>query len=135
MIANYFKILEESNYQLLELINNQKIQSSQFFPIFGFSKVCKSLKDEERLKAQQKAKIETVVEATKERIKTDHTTIKAILDDEAVAPTNKSASIIWSAYHGKVTIDDIEQYLRFYGDRNCTEFKRLLCVYDLLKHG
>ena len=135
MIGNYFKILEESNYQLLELINKQKIQSSQFFPVFGFSKVCKTLKDEERLKAQQKAKIETVVEATKERVKTDHTTIKGILDDDTVAPTNKSASIIWSAYNSKITVDDLEQYLKSYDDRNCTEFKRLLCVYDLLKHS
>lgn len=135
MIGNYFKILEESNYQLLDLINKQRIQPSQFFPAYGFSKVCKTLREEERLKTQQKAKIQTVVEATKDRVKTDHNTIKAILDDYAVATTNKSASIIWSAYHSKVTVDDLEQYLKSYGDRNCTEFKRLLCVYDLLKHG
>lgn len=135
MISNYFKILEESNYQVLELINKQKIQASQFFPAFGFSKVCKTLREEERLKSQQKAKVEAVVEATKERIKTDHETIEAILHDDAVATTNKSASIIWSAYHGKISIDDLEQYLKSYDDRNCTEFKRLLCVYDLLKNA
>ncbi|WP_405124410.1 SIR2 family protein [Pseudomonas alloputida] len=135
MIGNYFKILEESNYQLLELINKQKIQSSQFFPVFGFSKVCKTLVEEDRLKEQQKAKIKAMVEVTKERIKTDHTTIQAILDDDALAATNKRASIIWSAYNDRVSVEDLEQYVKAQTDRNCTEYKRLLCVYDLLKHG
>lgn len=135
MISNYFKILEESNYQLLELINKQKIQSSQFFPVFGFSKVCTTLKDEERLKEQQRSKVEGVVEAVKDRIKTEHATIQEILDDDGVATTNKSASIVWSAYTGRVTVDDLELYLKSYADRNCTDFKRLLCVYDLLRHG
>lgn len=36
MMANYFEIIEESNAQLLTLINKQRIQSSQYFPVFGF---------------------------------------------------------------------------------------------------
>ena len=39
MMVNYFSIIEEENARLIELINKQKIQSSQFFPIFAFSKI------------------------------------------------------------------------------------------------
>lgn len=135
MITNYFKIMEESNYQILELINKQKIQSSQFFPIFGFSKICKTLKDEARLKEQQKEKIIAIVDATKDRIKTNHSSIQEIMQDESIANSNKLNSIIWSTYSKKISIDDLEAYVKSFKDRNTTEFKRILCVYDLLKHG
>jgi len=134
MITNYFKIMEESNYQILELINKQKIQSSQFFPVFGFSKVCKTLKDEARLKEQQKDKINAIVEAIKDRIKTEHGSIQGIMDDDSIANSNKINSIIWSTYNGKISIDDLEVYVKSFKDRTITEFKRILCVYDLLKH-
>ena len=36
VFKNYFKIIEEENFQLLEVIDKLTIQSQQFFPIFGF---------------------------------------------------------------------------------------------------
>ncbi len=39
MMQDYFKIVEEANKQLIILLNKQKIQSSQFFPIFAFSEI------------------------------------------------------------------------------------------------
>ena len=54
MIAKYFKIIEESNYQALELINKQKIPSSQYFPVFGFSQICTSIEDEKKLKTNKR---------------------------------------------------------------------------------
>ncbi|MCQ6257369.1 SIR2 family protein [Pseudomonas sp. Q11] len=135
MITNYFKIMEESNYQILELINKQKIQASQFFPIHGFAKVCTTLKDEEKLKEQQKTKINGIIESIKDRIKTNHNSVQKILDDENIANSNKFNSIIWSAYNKKLPIEELESFIKTYEDRTTTEYKRLLCVYDLLKHG
>lgn len=134
IITNYFKIMEESNDQILELINKQKIQSSQFFPIFGFSKVCTTLKDEARLKQQQRDKIKSIVDGIKDRLKTDHKKILDILEDDSIASSNKINSIIWSAFNKKISIDDLEIYTKNFQDRSTTEFKRVLCVYDLLKH-
>lgn len=56
-MANYFKIIDEANFQILELIDKYVISPSQYFPIYGFSKINKKIKCEEKLKKQQKDKI------------------------------------------------------------------------------
>ncbi|ENW3566464.1 SIR2 family protein, partial [Neisseria gonorrhoeae] len=39
MMSNYFKIIEEENSQLLKLIDKHSIASTQYFPIYGFSRI------------------------------------------------------------------------------------------------
>lgn len=56
MMSNYFKIMEEENSQLIALLNKQKIASLQWFPIYGFSSVCRDITDEKRLKKFSKLK-------------------------------------------------------------------------------
>lgn len=135
MISGYFKIIDESNSRLLELVNKQKIQSSQFFPVFGFSKICETINDLERLKLQQKGKIDGILESLPERLQTNHFEIDGIIKDEHVAPTYKSHSIIWSLVNGKIPIEDVERFLRGHPDKVCIEYKKLLCAYDLIRYS
>jgi len=134
MISKYFNIIEESNYQVLELINKQKIQSNQYFPVFGFSKICKSIKNEINLKKQQKNKINEIRYKTRENLKTNHTTIQSILNDESIANSYKTIAIIWSVSEGLIDLSELESYLKKYTDKTKTEYKQLLCTYDLYKY-
>jgi hypothetical protein len=135
MISGYFKIIDESNSRLLELVNKQKIQSSQFFPVFGFSRICETINDLERLKLQQKGKIDGILASLPERLQTDHSDIDGIMNDEHVAQTYKSHSIIWSLVNGKISIEEIERYLRGHPDKVCIDYKKLLCAYDLIRYA
>lgn len=135
MISSYFKIIDESNSKLLELINKQKIQSSQFFPVFGFSSICKNINDLERLKAQQKGKIIAILESLPERLQTNHNCIDGVMNDEHIAQTYKTHSIIWSLVNGKIDIDDVEIFLRGYPNKVSGDYKKLLCAYDMIRHA
>ena len=53
MISNYFKIIEEANVQLLSLIDKLSINSSQYFPMFGFDKINPRIKNSAQLKDNQ----------------------------------------------------------------------------------
>ncbi|ECZ4748432.1 SIR2 family protein, partial [Salmonella enterica subsp. enterica serovar Stanleyville] len=64
MMQDYFKIVEEANKQLIILLNKQKIQSSQFFPIFAFSEICPELDNIELYKDQQRRKLADHFERT-----------------------------------------------------------------------
>lgn len=135
MIAKYFKIIDESNYQVLELINKQKIPSSQYFPVFGFSQVCTTIRDAEKLKTQQKGKVRGLIEGIREDLKTNHSDIDGILNDHNIANSYKTIAIIWSLSQGRISIDDLEEHLKNYSEKTKTEFKQMLCAYDLYKYG
>lgn len=135
MMSNYFKIIEESNDRLLELLNKQKIQPSQFFPIFGFSTICDKITAAPELKEQQKAKIQAILDSIPERIKTDHTSIEAIISDQSIANSYKGSSIIWAIINNNIPLTDLEAYLKAHNNKPSTDYKKLLCVYDLIKYG
>lgn len=60
MMSNYFSIIDESNSQLLTLINKHKIQPQQYFPVFGFGKICTEIENIAALKEQQETNLGTV---------------------------------------------------------------------------
>src|SRR5690606_13750224 len=53
LLTNYFNVIDESNKQILSLINKYKIQPAQYFPMFAFSSINPEIESSERLKAQQ----------------------------------------------------------------------------------
>ncbi|EOB3490470.1 SIR2 family protein [Enterococcus hirae] len=53
LIANYFKIIEEDNFQILKVIDKQNINKGQFFPVFAFSEINTDIKKAGELKVQQ----------------------------------------------------------------------------------
>lgn len=53
LMANYFKIIDESNSQILTLIDKYNIQETQYFPIFGFDSINPDIQSASKLKSQQ----------------------------------------------------------------------------------
>lgn len=135
MMSNYFDIIDESNSQLLTLINKHKIQSQQYFPIFGFSLICSEIDKVGSLKAQQVSKIDSAIKAIPDTSKTDHETIQTILDDSTISTTSKVNAILWGIHNEQLNIDDIEKFLRNYLVKNETNYRKLLCAFDLKKYS
>ncbi len=131
--------LEESNSQLLTLINKYTIQCNQFFPVFGFSQICPDIERAEELKAQQVNKIKEVLNSLPHSCKVKHEDTGSVHDDDSVTRSYKDLSIIWNVCEGNIPMDDFEGYLKVYPDKKssptATSYRKLLCVYDYKKYS
>lgn len=131
MMANYFQIIEEENEQLLRLLNKQTIQSSQYFPIFAFSKICKNLERVDELKEQQISKIQHIVREKCYNSQGTHHTPESVLGDDSIARTYKVIEMVRSIMSGRMKLDSMKEYLLSYEDKKSTDYRKLLCAYDL----
>ena len=134
IMENYFKIIDESNHQLLELIDKLKIQKNQYFPIYGFSKIQKYLQTEYDLKESQKEKIFNLV-TSHNNVENDHDSIVEIIIDDSISQSNKNLAIIFGIMNDHINLDSIEEYLRNYPDKKTTDYRKILCVYDYKKYA
>ena len=135
MMGNYFKIIDESNSQLLTLINKYTIQSNQYFPVFGFSKIYLEIENLELLKSRQKEKVESALESISSPCKAKHSTINDILADTAITESNKDNAVFWGTYSGQLPLHEVELYLRDYPNKTDTPYRRILCAYDIKMYG
>lgn len=133
-IINYFNLIEEANVQAIELIDKYKIQSTQFFPIFGFSAIFHGLAVAEKLKLQQIEKLKSAYKATPVACRTEHEDIADILTDESITASSKHHALLWSVLAGKINLDDFEAYLRSYQNKSETQYRKLLCGYDFKRY-
>lgn len=135
MMVNYFQIIEESNAQLLKLINKQKIQSSQYFPIFAFSEICEEINEVDALKERQSDKIENIIKNAPEICGGTHITPQEVIEDKAISQTYKIIEIICSIINGNMEMVSVEDYLRAFPNKRSTDYRRLLCAYDMKKYS
>lgn len=131
MMANYFRIIEESNAQLLCLLNKQRIQSSQYFPIYAFSSICPEIDRIEELKQQQQAKIESLIASPPSACHGNHLSPQAVIDDPQIPQTYKTLEMICSIMSGQMNLGQVEDYLRNFMNKRSTDYRKLLCAYDL----
>lgn len=134
LIAMYFKIIEESNNQVLQLIDQIKIAKTQYFPIYGFCSINKTLKKEEELKRNQKEKLLDLKNSIKTNLQNNYNSIKKIEADDNISKTNKINAILWGIFEKNISLESIETFLKNYEDKNSTNYKKLLCVYDFIKY-
>lgn len=134
-IANYFSIIEEANIQAIQLIDKYKIWSAQYFPIFGFSSIYPSLTTETKLKGYQIDKLEAASHAIAPVCRTSHISIPGIMGDEAISPSYKHNAVLWSVLEGKISLGELEAYLRADGNKKATNYRKLLCAYDYMRYG
>lgn len=134
MMANYFKIIDESNSQILTLIDKYTIQSAQYFPICGFGCINSNLSSIEKLKALQVKNLNNALNSIHEGAKRKHVSIEAINADNGIPVSYKSNAILWNAMHGNIALEEIEKYLRECEDKQTTSYRRILCAYDLMKY-
>lgn len=135
MMENYFNIIEESNFQLLELIDKQTIQKTQYFPIYAFTLINPNINKIDELKENQRSKIDTFLNNVNLNCKTEHNTINEILNDENIAKSNKNNAILYSILERNISLDETEKYLRNFKNKELTDYRKLLCVYDYMKYG
>lgn len=133
MMLNYFKLIEESNEQLLKLIEKHKIQKNQFFPVFGFYRIQPNLSNYNQLKDIQLAKIQTLL--GQPDTVTNYSTIDGIKADEQIAISNKVKAIVMGVLRDRISLEDLEIYLKLFPDKRHTDYKKLLCVYDYKKYA
>nr|WP_320119496.1 SIR2 family protein [uncultured Marinifilum sp.] len=132
MMSNYFKIIDESNSQILTLIEHYKIQRAQYFPIFGFSKINDKLSCVDRLKEQQETNLGNTYKAiSDQKRELAHSTIEDILEDYSIAFSFKSNAIIWNIMEDNLELEDVESYLRDFENKNDTEYRKILCAFDM----
>lgn len=134
-IASYFSTIEEANVQAVQLIDKYKIQSNQYFPIFGFSSIFPGLTVESALKKQQTAKLKAAYHSTLEVCMSTHTNIAGILEDSAISPSNKHHAILWSVLVGAVPLEDFESFLQAEPNKKLPNYRKLLCGYDFMRYG
>ncbi|NSV39037.1 SIR2 family protein, partial [Enterococcus faecalis] len=96
LMENYFKVIEEDNFQLLQLIDKYTIQREQFFPIFAFSKINTNIKCMDKLKEQQKTKLRNTLERIPENQRISDNTIEQISKNENVPLSGKTNSIVYA---------------------------------------
>lgn len=134
IMTNYFKIMEESNHQILVLIDKYKLQSGQYFPIFGFNSINNEIKVAGKLKTQQKKLIQNVLNGVSDNQKKKHSTIQQIIDDMAIPLTYKNGCIIWNIFQNNLAVEDVEKHLKGVKAKNDTNYRKLLCAYDLKRY-
>lgn len=94
IIKKYFQIIEEENTQILDIIDQIKIQKKQYFPIFIFSTINKKIKNSQNLKEQQKSKIEKIKNDVEKylnnkKIEDNMLTFDFILSNDEIGNTQK----------------------------------------------
>lgn len=135
MMANYFSIIDESNYQLLELINKHRLSVNQYFPCFAFSNIQPNIKNIDVLKKRQIEKIKKYLALIKDFEVLGNKSISEILADDRIAFSNKNREIINSIENNNIGLDELEVYLREFENKIATDYKRLICYYDIKKYA
>lgn len=137
MMKNYFNIIEEANSQVLELVDKVMIQSTQYFPIFGFNLIDPTIKKSEKLKKQQRKKLEIICDLVEKRYKVRENTLIDILNNENYAMTYKNEVIAYALMKRRISPDEVEPYLKEMSSSrgNTTDYRRLLCAYDFVKYS
>ncbi len=132
MIQNYFTILEEANSSLISLINKQTISDTQYFPIYGFAKICQQIDDVDHLKSIQTKNLAKFIKEKCNVRKHTHTSITDIEEDSSIAGSYKHRAIMYGVSTGQISLDDVEQFLknRPIDMRKESDYRRLLCLYD-----
>lgn len=132
LMTNYFKIIDESNTQILTLIDKHRIQKQQYFPIYGFSKINTELTSSEKLQRQQKNKLYSFLLTITKKI--NHNTIQGIMNDVTIPSSYKANSIFYNIMKENLSLSDTEEYLRNIGSKNETDYRKILCAYDYIKY-
>ena len=136
MIRKYFDIMDKGDAAPLTLINKPRIADNQFFPVMGFSTLSTSIDDIVRLKRIQKQNVDNYLSGTCCLHHSNHTLVSDILSDKTIAQTYKYRAIMASLSDGRISLEDVESFLRsrLDNEKDTSDYRRLLAQYDLLKY-
>ncbi|QLB21601.1 hypothetical protein A6B43_00385 [Vespertiliibacter pulmonis] len=132
MMKNYFTIIEEENVPLINLLNHQKIRSRDFFPIFGFNKISHTLDKVEEYKEIQIKKLKSHINRIKEKHISSNYSIQDIINSDEIVPSAKEGAIFFEIFQGNISLNECKEYLSTYQNKDSTDYRRLLCLYDYM---
>ncbi|SHI72881.1 SIR2 family protein [Halodesulfovibrio aestuarii] len=136
MMANYFEIIEEDNRALLRVINKQRINSNQYFPIYAFGEICHEIERLDELQLQQQNKLKSKINSIPRRHQMEFHSISDIFESDAITASQKEVVILWNYYKENISSEDLKGYLLQYsGKLKSTNYKFLLCAYDFFVCG
>ena len=133
-MEGYFDIIDEWNFQIINLIEQYNIASNQYFPAYAFAKINENVGSLNMLKDQQVRKLQEIRESVKECCKVNNCTLDDIFENKEISPSYKHHAIIWAILEDKIDLCTIEEYLRGYEDKTTTDYRRILCAYDYKKY-
>lgn len=136
-LFDYFKLLSLSEVSRIKLIDQTPIQSTQWFPIFGFSRIYSKLEKYEQLKQQQIDKLITVVEKVnkKKYQKKRYEDVNDVLNDDSINKSDKVNALVLAILEDRIPLENVQMYLENYSGTRTTDFKKLLCAYDYQKYS
>lgn len=135
MVKQYFDIIEKRKSGLLALIDKQKIQNTQYFPIYGFALINSDIQSIPRLKQLQEKKLRECVSRIHDSSKLVFSQISAIMQDSRVPVSYKDECIMWNVWNGYIDHKVMKSYLLSYSNKETTNYRKLLCVYDKKEYG
>jgi hypothetical protein len=133
LMENYFKIIDESNHQLLKIIDKHRIQKNQYFPVYGFGEIQADLDCYETLKVIQNEKIANIFNGQTDFAQ-EHSSINGIFYDVEISQSKKTLAILFGIKNSRIPLDIVEEYLRNFPDKKSTDYRKILCVYDYKKY-
>lgn len=134
ILADYFEIIEESNFQVIQLIDEITIQSSQWFPIFGFGTVNDKVTKIDDLKTQQKVMIDKHLKQIPITCEKPKSNINSIYADHNIIKSRKDDVLLWNIHEGNIDLDEVEAHLKTFKVKE-TLYRRILCFYDFKRYG
>lgn len=136
MIRDYFKIIEEANSSLISLINKQTISDSEYFPIYGFAKICSNIDNLETIKQIQTKNLARFIREKAAKRIHSHNSITSVFEDSTIAESYKHTAIMYGVSTGQISLDEVEQYLKNLPEnqRKGSDYRRLLCLFDKKKY-
>lgn len=88
----------------------------------------------EKLKSQQKDKLPEINKEIPTAY-SNFTSIDEILKSEDISISYKTGAIVWGIIAGNISLDEVEEYLRNYENKESTDYRKLLCAYDYKKYS
>ncbi|MDD6180852.1 MAG: SIR2 family protein [Desulfovibrionaceae bacterium] len=117
MMINYFNIIEESDSQIVSLINKQKIKRGTYFPIYGFYRLNQNINQFNELSKQQQNKLDNFVKDARSCCCGNHKTVEDIESDLNIKATYKRNEIVKSTMNGCLDLENLRNYLVNYPDK------------------
>lgn len=136
-ISEYFEIINTNNCEIVELLDDMVVPINQWFPAFGFSKICPELKCSTTLKRSQSDKIYAYHQnSKKDRFENfPVTSIQSILDTDQIRKTYKLDAIFHFILNDTLSLEDLKNYIDSLEDDRNSEYRKLLCLYDFKKYS
>lgn len=137
LVSEYFDLIANKKDDVIILIDEMGVPSNQWFPAYGFSSICPELKCAEELKKSQAEKIKDYCEKSKkERYENfNATTVDSVLQTDEIRKTYKLEAIFYFVLNDTISLDDLKKHIDTFPDDRSSEYRKLLCLYDIKKYA